>query len=426
MDVKMKKRASIPVLIILLMILTPIFAGNASLIIFERILQVARLTGGDGNQSFGYRVAISGDILAVGDPYDDQHGMGAGSVTIYQANLTGHWSQVTRLIPQDFEPGILFGHSLSLYADRLVVGAPGDNDFGKNSGSIYIFERNQGGPDSWGQVAKLTASDAYTNDQFGWAVSVDGDTIAAGAYTKTYGGRVYIFERDAGGPGQWGETAQLNPDPPGFQACFGVSVDMAGDLLAVGAYGGGDYSGSAYVFQRQPESGEWLRLTRFQGADTYAYHYFGYSVAIDNWTVLAGAPGFDGLRGAAYIFTADPTQPYLWTEQAELTAADGVMEDYFGYQLELSDDVAWVGAPMKAGEAGSVYIFNKDQGGAGMWGQVSSIVGDDTLAGDAFSYSISIDGHLAAVGAPGNLPHGSAYIFDFDPPWQTHLPLVQR
>ncbi len=314
----MKIKAAFPLLIILLMFLAPFLAGNASVLLSERIKQVAQLIGGDNNLAFGYSVAISENTLAVGDPHDDQDGTEAGSVTIYQADIAGHWTEVTRLTPADAEAGIYFGRNVALSGDLLVVGAPYDNDHGEKSGSVYIFERHQGGPDAWGQVAKLTASDAFTNDQLGWAVAVDGNTVAAGAYTKTYGGRVYIFERDAGGPGQWGETAQLNPDPPGFQACFGESVDLDGDLLVVGAYGGGDYSGYAYVFQRQPGAGEWLRMTRFRGEDTYAYHYFGYSVAIDGWTILAGAPGADGVSGKAYIFTADPTAPEVWTEQSPI------------------------------------------------------------------------------------------------------------
>ncbi len=292
--------------------------------------------------------------------------------------------------------------------------------------SVYIFERDHGGSNTWGQTAKLTTSDAFTNDQFGWAVDVHGSTVASGAYTKTYGGRVYIFERDAGGPGVWGETAQLNPDPPGFVACFGQALDLDGDLLAVGAYGGGDYSGNAYVFQRQPSTGQWEKLSRFRAADTYAYHYFGYSIALDGWTVLVGAPGVGSLAGAAYIFTSDPAHPQDWNEQAQLTASDGAMGDYLGLTLDLSGEVAWVGAPIHENGTGAVYIYGHDQGGAGFWGEITSVQGDDASAGDQFGDATSIEGNMAAAGAPGMLPGGSAYIFNLNPPWLRHLPLVIR
>ena len=358
-----KNRSLFIILIFLSIIFTTSNGGFASTLPPERIKQVAQLMGGDYNQAFGSSVVISGNTLAVGDPNDDQNGAEAGSVTIYQSDPAGRWNEVSRLTPLDAEAGIQFGRNVALSGDTLLIGAPYDNDSGLRSGSAYIFERNPLDPGVWMQTAKLTASDAYTNDQFGWAVAVDGDTAVIGAYTKVYGGRVYIYARDAGGPGAVGETAQLNPDPPGFQACFGEAVDLDGDLLAIGAYGGGDYAGYVYAFQRQPGTNEWQRLTRFRSADTYAYYYFGYTVALDNWTILAGAPGADGLTGAAYIFTADPAQPDAWTEQARLIPSDGAMQDYFSLSLALSGDIAWVGAPMHASAKGAAYLYARHQGG---------------------------------------------------------------
>lgn len=388
------------------------------------VMQMAKLSGGEDNQLFGYSIAISGNTLAVGDPYDSQYGNQAGSVTVFQLDISGHWKEVSRVTPEDAEAGIAFGRNIALSGDRLVVGAPYDNDFGERSGSIYIFERNQGGLDAWGQVIKLTASDAYTYDQYGWAVAVDGDTVASGAYTKTYGGRVYIYERDAGGPGAWGETAQLNPDPPGFQACFGEALDIDDDLIAVGAYGGGDYSGYAYIFQRQAENGQWQRQAAFRAADTDGYHYFGYSIALDNWTLLAGAPGADGLTGAAYIFTAEQANPTTWTERARLAADDAVMGDFFGIQLDLSGNFAWIGAPLHDEDTGSVYLFRREQDGSEQWHEVTSVVGEDTTQGDQFGSWTAIDGKLAAAGAPGDLPNGSVYIFKLYPTWKMHFPFV--
>jgi hypothetical protein len=400
--------------------------GNAASIPPDRLIQVARLNGGQYNALFGYSLALVDNTLAVGDPYDNQSGSESGAVTIYQPDQAGAWKEVTRLIPLDAEAGIHFGRDIAISGDLLVAGAPFDNDFGDRSGSVYIFERNQGGPNAWGQIAKLTASDAYTNDQFGWAVTIDADTVAVGAYTKMYGGRVYVFVRDAGEPGLWGETTQLNPDPPGFQACFGEALDMQGDLLVVGAYGGGDYSGSAYVFQRVPVTGEWQRLVNFRAADTYAYHYFGYSIALDNWTILAGAPGAEGLAGVAYIFTADPAQPESWTERARLTASDGTMGDYFAYALDLFADYAWIGAPLHTEASGAIYLYERNLGGQNHWEEVISLTGDDTSPGDQLGHAISTDGKFAIAGAPGHLPNGSAYIFELNPPWKMSLPVMIR
>jgi hypothetical protein len=194
----------------------------------------------------------------------------------------------------------------------------------------------------------------------------------------------------------------------------------------VGAYAGGDYAGYVYVFQRQILSGEWQRLTRFRAADTAAYHYFSYSVALDGWTILAGAPGADGLKGSAYIFTSDPIHPDVWTEQARLTASDGAMGDFFGIEVDLSADQAVVGAPWHAMDVGSAYLYARNQGGTEKWGEVTRLAGDDTQPGDNYGDWTSIDGYLAAIGAPGSLPVGSVYLYALNQPWKVYLPLLRR
>ncbi len=393
----------------------------------DHIAQVARLVGDDDNQVFGYSITISGDTLAVGDPYDSRAGDHAGSVTIFQVDPQGQWAKITTLTAlQDARAGDLFGATLSLSGDRLLVGAPFSSEFGSLPGSAYIFERNQGGPHAWGQVARLVAAEVYPWDNFGWAVTQEGDRAIVGAYTTTPGGAVYVFERNAGGPGAWGETAQLLPDAPGFQAAFGEALDLDGDLLAIGAYGGGDYAGYVYIFQYAADTSQWQRLTRFRAADTAPYHYFGYSVALDDYTVLAGAPGADGLAGSAYIFTAEPDKPDTWTEQARLVPSNGAMGDMFAQHADLSGDHAWIGAPWHSSDAGAAYLYDRNQGGTDMWGEVAHLTGDNTLPGDAFGYRVSIDGMSAAAGAPSHMPGGAAYIFDLHAPWRILLPSVAR
>ncbi len=106
-----------------------------------------------------------------------------------------------KLTSGDAAFGDTFGYSVSINGDTAVVGANLDDDAGASSGSAYIFDRNQGGADNWGQAAKLTAGDASADDNFGWSVSISGDTAAVGAYADAdagaYSGSVYIF---FGGP----------------------------------------------------------------------------------------------------------------------------------------------------------------------------------------------------------------------------------
>ena len=71
---------------------------------------------------------------------------------------------------------------MALNGDILVIGAYHDEDNGDKSGSAYLFARNRGGADNWGQVAKVTASDGGEWDTFGVAVAASGETIVSRVY----------------------------------------------------------------------------------------------------------------------------------------------------------------------------------------------------------------------------------------------------
>ena len=115
----------------------------------------------------------------------------------------------------------------------MVVGAYTKNS---NTGAAYIFERNQGGAENWGQVQKLTASDAAVNDQFGRSVAIDVDTVVVGAWLKnSNAGAAYIFERNQGGAENWGQVKKLTASDAAAGDDFGSSVSINADTVVVGA-----------------------------------------------------------------------------------------------------------------------------------------------------------------------------------------------
>ena len=113
--------------------------------------------------------------------------------------------QSTKLTADDGTGTDEFGKSVSIDGDTIVIGAWHDDDNGDNTGSVYVFTRDTAGDlaSGWTQVAKLTADDAAGYDQFGDIVSVDGDTIVIGAFTKDdkgdSSGSAYVFTRDTAG-----------------------------------------------------------------------------------------------------------------------------------------------------------------------------------------------------------------------------------
>ena len=124
-------------------------------------------------------------------------------------------------------------------------------------GAAYVFARNHGGPDNWGEVEKLTASDAAGGDGFGQSVAISGDRIVVGALrgdgAVIDSGTLYVFERNQGGADLWGEVIELAADDGAVGDEFGRSVAAHNDTIVAGAprdSGAGTDSGSAYVFER--------------------------------------------------------------------------------------------------------------------------------------------------------------------------------
>lgn len=121
-----------------------------------------------------------------------------------------------------------------------------------------MFGRNQGGPETWGEVKKLTASDGAGGDSFGRSVGISSDTVVVGADFDDVGandeqGSAYVFERNQGGVDNWGEVKHLIASVSTDSDLFGSSVAIGGDTIIVGAPGNDVPTlnqGAAYAFQR--------------------------------------------------------------------------------------------------------------------------------------------------------------------------------
>lgn len=104
--------------------------------------ELQKLIASDGELTdfFGASVSISGDFVVVGAQYDDDTAVNSGSAYIYQYNqLSANFVQVAKLTASDADTTDVFGSSVSISGDVVVVGAPGDDDGGTGSGSVYLF-----------------------------------------------------------------------------------------------------------------------------------------------------------------------------------------------------------------------------------------------------------------------------------------------
>src|SRR6266542_1517326 len=212
--------------------------------------QEAKLTAGDAasGDQFGAAVGISGETAVVGAPVDDTAaGPNAGSAYVFVRSGTG-WSQQAKLTASDAAAGDIFGFSVAVTGDTVVVGASGDNML---AGSAYVFVRSGTG---WSQQAKLTASDAASGDRFGDAVGISGDTAVVGAQfgdtnAGSNAGSAYVFVsaptntppaitaasvyRTQGLPASIGAIAQVN-DAEDAPNTLNVTVNGAASATAGG------------------------------------------------------------------------------------------------------------------------------------------------------------------------------------------------
>jgi hypothetical protein len=413
------------VLVLVLLVLVSGYASAQPRSPTALFVEDAKLTASDGAESdfFGVSVSISGDTVVVGANWDDDKGDDSGSVYVFERDEGGpnNWGQAAKLTASDGAQEDEFGNSVSISGNTVAVGAHFDDDNGFNSGSVYVFERDEGGAGNWGQVTKLTASDGAEVDVFGVSVSISGDTLIVGARNNNSNGSAYLFERDAGGSGNWGQVAKLTASDGAVYDYFGTAVSISGDTVVIGADGDEDSgygSGSAYLFER-PATGwtdmtETAKLTASDGAEEDG---LGYSISIGGDTVIVGARG-DDPGGSVYLFEEPVTGWETMSETAKLTASDGAWDDDFGNSVSISGDIMVVAAFLDDDDgdrSGSVYQFERNEGGPGDWGQVAKLTASDGAAYDYFGGSVSISDDTLVVGASGDDDSGdgsgSAYVF---------------
>ena len=155
--------------------------------------QQAKLIAQDGaaNDHFAKSVAVFGDTALIGEPLDDV-GANPSQGSAYVFERTGSsWTQAAKLLALDGNPSDRFGFSVAVDGDAVLVGAPYDD----NRGSAYVFARS--GP-TWTQQSKLQSQSGATSAFYGSSVDLDADMALVGAYLEDVGpnvdqGAAYVF-----------------------------------------------------------------------------------------------------------------------------------------------------------------------------------------------------------------------------------------
>lgn len=380
------------------------------------------------------RMSVAGASTDVGDTAESVGAFKELMLTINPDLVPGEypqeWTQFTLTVRERSRKPVT-----GRFAFRYWVTDAGPN--GSNADYIGIDTVSVTQPGGGGNPpVELLASDGAEGDRFGWRVALEGHTALVGAYLADTNdrpdeGAAYVFQRDPMS-GVWTEAAKLTTpcDTVVVQICgFGTSVALAGDTALIGAPDadpdGNASQGAAYVFARDPSSGEWVEQAKLVASDGAELDQFGIEVALADGVALVGAPfaTVDGVlgRGAAYVFERDPLNG-AWVERAKFTNADGDEFDNFGAAVALSGDTALVGEPFVAvGEnaiQGVVHVFARD--GAGSWPRQALLVASDGAFADDFGAAVALSDDVALIGARSvdvgdNPDQGAAYIFTRNP-----------
>ncbi len=395
--------------------LAPVSAGG----------RAAELRDGDGRLALRYTGLSARD--ARGREVPARIEVGAGRITIHVDAEGAAYPLVVdpmlqtedaKLIPAEAMFGDGAGTAVAISGDTAVLGAPQHPGF-SGPGAAFVFVKNASG---WTEQQVLSAPDGKANDAFGSAVAISGDTLVVGAYDHAVGaffdaGAAYVFVRSGG---VWSLQQELQASDLASSSSYGAAVAISGDTLVVGEPehhpSGQFFTGAAYVLTRSGTT--WTEQQILVAADGAANDQLGFAVAVDGTTALIGAPaktvGGNAGAGAAYVFVQSGA---TWTQQQEITAADGAAFDELGQTVALDGDTALIGAlnasPGGVTSGGAVYVEVRS---GVAWSLQQKLVASDEAPSDFFGSAVGVAGDTALVGASQHTVagvdlSGAAYAF---------------
>jgi len=338
--------------------------------------QAVKLTAADGsaNDHFGAAVSLDNNKALVGAPDHDHALTGQGAVYLFfqNASAADSWDQVRELLAPNPEANESFGSSVSLSQDTALIGAPNRSVAGKaGQGVAYIIDRNLGGPDHWNALAELTAGDGAAGYHFGAAVSLDNDLALVGAPQAAVLGRVgqgvaYLFGKNVGGLETWGQMRHLIAANGQAGDAFGSAVSLDLDTALVGSpqtdIGLNANQGAAYIYSRNTGGADqWGQDTQLYDGGGSALDRYGASVSLSGDAAMVGAPdssiNANSSQGSVFIYVRKPGWVYLM----EIFDSNGSANDQYGYSVSLDGNQALVGAPFSlVNSPGSAFVLRYD------------------------------------------------------------------
>lgn len=363
------------------------------------------LDPGNTDGQLGFSVAATDDTMFVGAPAEADNSLPQGAVYAFNRSPeTGEWARSAELRYASNLPVRRFGHSLAATDRYVVVGSQIRSCFPCVQGSVIVFDREYHAKSTlWVSNTRLVPAAGEELDDFGASVGVSGDTIVVGAPVglpvddPNAPGAAYIFQRNASG--SWNQVAKLSGPADGSYTDFGAHVAISGDTVVVGSN-----TSSVRVFERNAGGpNAWGQVTTLLPPGGYTPFAFGSSLGFSGDLLAIGGGSFIYRRSTAGIWQLE----HVITSISD-TVASGSVGLYNGTTLI-------IGAPDVDGKRGAAYVFSRDAGSPGGWGQIATLRHQQATDGDYFGYAVAINGYSAVIGAPFEGTHfaesGAAYRF---------------
>ena len=312
---------------------------------------------GTSDDYFGKSISIDNNWLAVGSVYDDENGIKSGSCYVFYFNGL-NWIQHSKIIPSDGSPYDRFGYTVDIKNDILIVSAVYDDDFGNDSGSVYIYRKIN---NVWEFEQKIFSPDIEEEDLFGLSLSIHDDIIlASSVYDDDFGdnsGSVNSFVYTNSG---WVHSQKILPSDGNEFDLFGNSIDQSDNILAIGSfYSDSDFnnSGSVYIYTKNDNFFEFS--LKIQAYDASLNDKFGQMVTVyENWVAVGSLNNDNGINsGSIYIYNILNEEI---NASQKITASDGNEYDEYSISASLNNHKLVVGAHFDddlGDDSGSIYLY---------------------------------------------------------------------
>ncbi|MEZ5024361.1 MAG: FG-GAP repeat protein, partial [Chitinophagales bacterium] len=327
---------------------------------------------------------------------NDDAGTSSGAAYLLRRS-GGNWVETQKITASDAAANDWFGNDVAINGNYAVVGAPGDDDLGSSSGSIYIFEYNGV---SWVQSQKITQPSG-SNKFFGIAVDISGTHLAVGAWgvddNGTDNGAAYIYAFDGT---SWVLKQELSVTvlPGQTSQAFGNHIAIEGNKVLVGAFGdiqNGTYSGAAYVFKYDGLT--WIEEQKLVASDGAAFYGFGRGLDLtEDYAVISSRSDATAgnSAGSAYVFYFNGT---AWVQQQKLLPTELETFDVFGSGVAISNDYITVNAPGDddaGSNVGANYIYKRS---GSTWSKINKIL-PIPVTGTSFGTAVAMSGNSIILG----------------------------